>query len=95
MTDVAPNPVTDNLERKRYELVEQGQTAFADYRRDGIRLIIPHVEAPTALRGQGTAGRLMQGVVAHARAEGLRIVPLCGYAAAWLRRHPEYSDIVA
>ncbi len=92
---MADTPVTDNVERRRFELAEQGQVAFADYRREAGRLLIPHVEAPMALRGGGTAGRLMEGVVAHARAEGVKIVPICSYAAAWLRRHPEHGDLLA
>jgi predicted GNAT family acetyltransferase len=36
----------------------------------------------------------MAAIAAQARAEGQRIVPLCGYAAAWLRRHREYGDLV-
>jgi len=87
--------VTDNAADHRFELVEAGAVAFADYRREGDRLIVPHVEAPHALRGTGAAGRLMDGVVEHARAEGRKIVPLCSYAAAWLRRHPEHADVVA
>ena len=87
--------VTDNVAAGRFELVEAGQTAFADYVRQDGRLVIPHVEAPVALRGTGAAGRLMQGVVAHAHAEGVKIVPICSYAAAWLRRHPEHADLVA
>ncbi len=87
--------VTDNTERRRFELVEQGLTAFADYRREGERLLLPHVEAPPALRGTGAAGRLMSGVLDFARAEGLKVVPICPYAAAFIRRHPEYQDLVA
>ena len=87
-------PVTDNAKARRFELVEDGHTVFADYiRRDG-RLVIPHVEAPIVLRGTGAAGRLMEGVVAHARAEGAKITPICGYAAAWLKRRREYADLV-
>ncbi len=78
--------VVDNTAEARFELEEQGLLAFADYRRDGDRLVVTHVESDPALRGSGTAGRLMEGVVRAAEAEGLRIVPLCGYAAAWLRR---------
>jgi hypothetical protein len=84
MTDVHDNPA-----RRRFEMVEQGQTVFADYRRDGGRLIIDHVEAPVSLRGTGAAGRFMEGLVAAARAEGSTIVPICSYAVAWLRRHGE------
>ena len=87
--------VTDNAGRHRFELAEAGAVAFADYRREGDRLVIPHVEAPDALRGTGAAGRLMEGVVEHARAEGRKIVPICTYAAAWLKRHPEHGDWVA
>ena len=88
-------PVTDNAAESRFELEEDGHTAYADYRRDGPRLVIPYVYAPPELRGSGAAGRVMEGVVAAARAEGLSITPVCGYAAAWLRRHKEHADLVA
>lgn len=87
--------VTDNTAAGRFELIEQGQTAYADYRRNPGRLVIDYVSSPPSLRGGGTAGRLMQGVVAAARAENRKITPLCGYAAAWLKRHPETSDLLA
>ena len=95
MTAAPATPVTDNAAAHRFELVEAGQVSFADYVRQDGRLVIPHVEAPVALRGTGAAGRLMEGVVAHARAEGVKIVPVCSYAAAWLRRHREHADLVA
>ena len=84
MTDT----LIDNRARSRFELEIDGQVVFADYSRRGNDLIIPHVEAPPALRGTGAAGRLMQAVVEQARSEGTTLVPLCSYAAAWLRRHP-------
>jgi len=86
--------VTDNRERSRYELEVGGETVFALYRRHGETLVIPHVEAPPRLRGTGAAGRLMRGVMEIARAEGLKVVPLCGYASAWIRRHREFADLV-
>jgi predicted GNAT family acetyltransferase len=85
----------DNTERQRFELVEDGQTAFADYWRQDDRVTIPHVESPPELRGKGTAGRLMSAIADHAARHDLRIVPLCGYARAWFRRHPERGDILA
>lgn len=79
----------------RYELDEQGETSWADYRLSGDRIFIDHVEAPDALRGSGAAGRLMEGVAAAARAAGEKINPACDYAAAWLKRHPEHGDLMA
>ena len=89
------NAVRNNHERCRYELDIDGQVVFASYRRDGATLAILHVEAPPALRGTGAAGRLMHGVMAMARTTGAKIVPLCGYASAWLRRHREYAELLA
>lgn len=86
--------VVDNPARSRFELHEAGGLAYADYRRSGDRLIIPHVEAAPELRGTGAAGRLMEGVLDAARAEGLKIVPLCSYAAAYIRRHKQ-TDLLA
>lgn len=87
--------VTDNVERSRFELTEHGLTAFADYRRRGEVLVIPHVEAPMPLRGKGTAGRLMAGMLDQVRARGEKVVPVCPYAAAFIRRNPQYEDLVA
>ena len=89
------NSVRDNQVRRRFELRVGGQVAFANYARQGSTLIIPHVEAPTPLRGTGAAGTLMQGVMEIARAEKLKVVPYCSYAAAWIRRHKEYHDLLA
>ena len=79
---------------QRYEMDEAGLTSWADYRRAGERLYIDHVESPVALRGTGAAGRLMTALAADARAKSLRITPICGYAAAWLRRSKEFGDLV-
>jgi predicted GNAT family acetyltransferase len=78
---------------RRYEMDEQGLTSWADYRRAGDRLFIDHVEAPPPLRGSGAAGRLMAALAADARAKDLKLTPICGYAAAWLRRSHEFRDL--
>ena len=85
--------VHDNPAENRFELEEDGSLAYADYRREDGRWVIPYVYAPPALRGTGAAGRLMVGVATMARAAGVRLLPTCGYAAAWLRRHREWADV--
>ncbi len=69
------------------------RTVFADYAVQETTRVILHVEADPALRGTGAAGQFMQALGEHARAEGLKLAPRCGYAVAWLKRHPEFDDI--
>jgi len=84
----------DNKEEDRFEREENGLLAWANYRiRDG-KYQLAHVEADPPLRGTGAAGRLMQDIVDHARAQQLVIVPRCSYARAWFQRHPEAQDVL-
>ncbi len=80
--------VVDNAREHRFELEEDGLTAVAEYHVQDGSLYIDYVESPQALRGTGTAGRLMEGVMQAARAQDYNVVPVCGYAAAWIKRHP-------
>lgn len=79
----------------RYEMDEEGHTSYADYRKQGDRLYIDYVFSPPDLRGSGAAGRLMSALSADVRDRGLKITPICGYAAAWLRRSHEFRDLVS
>ncbi len=89
------NPVVYNEATKSYEMpVGGGMTVFARVRRENHIVFIDHVEAPPALRGMGAAGTFMKNLMDHLHAENLQAVPLCGYAASWLQRHPEYEENV-
>jgi predicted GNAT family acetyltransferase len=71
----------------------QLRKVFADYAIQGSTRAILHVEADPALRGSGAAGQFMQAMAEHARAEALKLRPVCSYAVAWLKRHREYDDV--
>lgn len=79
----------------RFELEINGQITFATYKRKGDILTIDHVETPVVARGSGAAGKLMEEIASMAKREKLKIVPICGYASAWLRKHEEYDDLIA
>ena len=79
----------------RYALVENGAEAELTYSIASPTLIIAdHTGVPEAFRGQGTGLRLVERLIADARAEGVRIVPLCPFVKAQARRHPEWSDVI-
>ena len=97
MTDPAPAAVTvaDHPERMRYEVQLDDQLAgFANYQRHAGQLVFTHTEIADAFEGQGLAGKLAKGALDDARARGLRVVPRCPFIAEWIRRHPDYSDLV-
>jgi predicted GNAT family acetyltransferase len=87
--------IRNDIAGGRFELSEGGHTVIADCRREPGVLVISYVEAPSELRGTGAAGRLMEGVLAQARAEGRKVRPVCSYAAAYIRRHREHHDLLA
>lgn len=87
--------MTDNTERQRYEMEQDGYIAFAEYRLVGDILQIPYVYAPPELRGTGIAGKLMQQVMERARNQHWKVAPICSYAAAWIERHTEFHDLRA
>lgn len=56
--------------------------------------IIDHTGVPDAYRGQGIGKVLWLRAVTDARAEGVKIVPLCPFAASMFRRYPEWHDVL-
>ena len=57
-------------------------------------VIVDHTGVPDSLRGKGVGSALAERVVADARAEGFRIVPLCPFFKAQAMRHPDWADVV-
>jgi len=73
-----------------------GQTLFIRYgwAREGV-MRIDHVEVPQALGGRGLGAALVGALVEKARAEGFRLLPVCGFARHQLRRNAAWQDVVA
>jgi uncharacterized protein len=87
--------VVDNKAQHRFELAVEGGIAFANYRLTPQAVIITHTETPRALRGRGIASELVKGALELIRADGRKVIAGCGFVVDYLRKHPEYSDLVA
>lgn len=57
-------------------------------------VIADHTFAPDSMRGMGVARALVERLVADARSEGFRIIPLCPYVKAQYARNPDWSDVM-
>ncbi len=78
----------------RYVVEIDGQTADLTYSIASPTLVIAdHTGVPDEIRGSGVGLRLVERLVADARAEGFRIVPLCPFVNAQRRRHPDWADV--
>ncbi len=87
--------VRDNLEARRYEAVLDGEVVgIAQYRSVPGRIVFTHTEVDDAVEGQGIGSRLAAGALDDVRQRGLRATLHCPFISAYVRRHPEYADIV-
>ena len=85
--------LTDNVARSRFEQGTDGASGFIDYRRSGSTLFLNHAEVPAALAGQGVGTRLVRGALDLIRSRGERMVPVCPFIEAFVRRYPDYADL--
>lgn len=63
-------------------------------RGEGVRAAT-HTLVPPEIGGRGVAAKLVEALVADAKAEGFRIEPQCSYVEAMFRRHKEWADLRA
>jgi predicted GNAT family acetyltransferase len=94
MTNDADLPVVHNIAAKRFEIIIDGKTAFSKYLLVGEKMIIEHTEVPVGLEGKGIAGLIVRTALDYARAQKLKVMPLCPFTAAFIHRHAQYQDLV-
>jgi len=98
MADILPEIEREDLGggKGRYVLRgPDGAEAELTFTRVGAhQLIIDHTGVPDVFRGQGVGLRLLTSAVEDARAAGRKVIPLCPFAAAQFRRHPEWADVL-
>ena len=78
----------------RFHADVDGHQAVLDYRLDGQVMTLTHTGVPGAIEGRGVAAELVKVALDTARAQGWRVDPQCAYAAGFVRKHPEYADLV-
>lgn len=93
--DGADLEVKNNAGKNRFEVNLDGGTAVAEYRREGNRIVFTHTEVPESMEGKGVAKALVTTALDFARRERLEVTPQCSFVAGYIKRHPEYLDIVA
>jgi len=78
----------------QFELGQDGGVATLDYTLAGNVLALIHTEIPESLRGSGIASTLAKTALDWARENHMKVDVVCPFVAAFIEKHPEYSDLV-
>lgn len=85
--------ITLNEAENRFETWIDNQLSKLDYMQDGDTIVMTHVGVHPDQRGQGVAGKLTKVALDYAREKSLRVIPMCSYIAAYIRRNPQYAEL--
>ena len=97
MSDVSEQVVvTRNEDEHRWEARIGGELAgFAAYQLTDELVVFTHTEVEPAFEGKGVGGALARQALDEVAAEGtLKVMPLCPFITAWIKRHPDYVPLV-
>lgn len=86
----ADNPAAHRVEARIGDVV----AAYSEYRERSGRRSFTHTVVDPALEGQGLGSQLVRWALDDARARGLLVLPYCPFVRSWMKRHPEYVDLV-
>ncbi len=93
-TDKTGAEATVSAAEGKYTIAVDGETvglaAVADR---ANQRIFYHTEVQEQFGGRGLATILIDEALQATRADGKRVVPLCPMVAAFIKKHPEFSDM--
>ena len=91
--DLKKLEVKHNEAEDRFETWIDGELSKLDYMRDGNTIVMTHVGVHPEHRGRGVAGKLTQVALEYAKEKSFRVIPMCPYIAAYIRRNPQYEEL--
>jgi len=87
--------IRDNAEKHRFEIdLDDGSIAIAEYIVRDDKITFTHTEVPPVHEGKGIGTALIRFALASARDRGLKVVPVCPFVAAYIKKHPEEQDLL-
>lgn len=92
MTDIT---ITNPPEQHRYEaLIDATLAGYCEYNLLSEAVMFTHTEVLQAHEGKGVGSALARHVLDEARADGKHVIPVCQFIAGWIRKNPDYIDLV-
>ncbi len=86
--------ITLNETTRRFELRQDGHTAYLEFEPVPGGLAFTHTIVPRALEGQGIGSRLTRHALDWAASQGQQVRPDCSFVKVWIDRHPDYQRLL-
>ncbi|WP_299315076.1 GNAT family N-acetyltransferase [uncultured Aquimarina sp.] len=79
--------------KKRFELQVENEIIFMEYiLTNDNSIYLTHTEVPKTMEGKGLGSMIVKKVLNYIQEKGYKMVPLCPFVAAYLKKHPEAAD---
>ncbi len=91
--DLEKLEITHNPAKQRFEVWIDGHLSKLDYIQEGKNFVITHVGVYPEHRGRGVAAKIVDAGLQYVRENSLRVIPMCSYAAAYIRRNPQHMEL--
>ncbi|MBT0609098.1 GNAT family N-acetyltransferase [Aequorivita echinoideorum] len=85
----------DNKQKNRFEYKIEDNNAIVEYKIDNNVISLTHTEVPDELQGQGIASKMTEEVLQNLSDKNLKVKPLCPFIKSYIKRNPEWKEIVA
>lgn len=87
--------VRNNEAEHRFEIDVGDAKAVAVYEREPGKIIFIHTKVPPAHEGEGIGSTLIRAGLQYARDHQLKVVPICPFFAAYMKKHEEVQDLLS
>lgn len=87
--------IKENKEKNRFEAEVENRVALIEYKRAEDKMYLTHTEVPKELEGKGVGSSMVKQVLQQIKDENLKLIPLCPFIASYVKRHPEWKEILA
>lgn len=84
----------DNSEKRQYEFHVGNEIPRLEYIRAKDKIYLTHTEVPQSLSGKGIGSALIGAALEDIKQQGLTLIPLCPFVALYLKRNPEWKQLV-
>ena len=87
--------IMDDADQHAYVIsVEDRRVGKAVYHLRGGRYFFVHTEIDPDMNGRGLGRRLVEFALEDVKVKEGTVVPICPFFRAYIKRHPEYDDLV-